>query len=144
MFTENELIPLELKRLFVGMAAPALSLYDELTARENLTFFAEVRGIDCDNQAIDNILQQLGLSGWEDEPYCIYSSGMKQRLKIAQALWHKPPLLLLDEPFSNLDSKGMTIVDQIITEQKQRGMIIIASNEQREIEYADKIINLSQ
>ena len=144
MFCENKLLPPEKKRHFIGMVAPALSLYDELTARENLTFFINVRGLNLNNKSIDKILQQVGLSGWEDEPYGIYSSGMKQRLKVAQALLHQPPLLLLDEPFSNLDSKGIEIVDQIIKEQKKWGMIIIASNEQREIEYADRIINLSQ
>ena len=144
MFQEEKLLISGMKRQFVGMVAPALSLYDELSARENLTFFVQVRGIYFDGTSIDNILQRVGLSGWEDEPYGIYSSGMKQRLKIAQALLHQPPLLLLDEPFSNLDSKGIEIVDQIIKEQKKWGMIIIASNEQREIEHADRIINLSQ
>lgn len=144
MFTAEQLMLPDQKRQFVGMVAPALSLYDELTARENLIFFAQVRGIDWTEQMINIILQRVGLSGWEDEPYGIYSSGMKQRLKIAQALLHKPPLLLLDEPFNNLDAKGVEIVDQIINEQKQWGMTIIASNEQREIEYANRIINLSQ
>jgi len=144
MFQGEKIVRPEMKRQFVGMVAPALSLYDELSARENLTFFLQVRGINFEKESINNILQQVGLSGWEDEPYGIYSSGMKQRLKIAQALLHRPPLLLLDEPFSNLDSKGIEIVDQIIKEHKKWGMIIIASNEQREIEYADRIINLSQ
>ena len=74
----------------------------------------------------------------------IYSSGMKQRLKIAQAVLHNPPLLLLDEPFNNLDTKGIDAVDKIIHEQKERAITIIASNEQREIDYADRIINLSE
>lgn len=144
MFDHGKLISSERKRLFMGVVAPALSLYDELTARENLSFFVKVRGMKSDDQAIDKILKRVGLASWEDAYYGIYSSGMKQRLKIAQALLHQPPLLLLDEPFSNLDAKGIEIVDQIINEHKQRGMIIIASNEQREIDYGDRIINLSE
>ena len=144
MYRQDKLLPPTKRRQFLGMVAPALSLYDELTARENLTFFAQVRGIELKQGVINNLLKDVGLSGWEDSLYGIFSSGMKQRLKIAQALLHQPPLLLLDEPFGNLDSKGIQIVDHLITEHKKKGMIIIASNEQREIDYADRIINLSQ
>jgi ABC-type multidrug transport system ATPase subunit len=69
---------------------------------------------------------------------------MKQRLKLAQALLHEPPLLLLDEPGSNLDSKGIGIVEEIISRQRQSGVTVIASNEKREADYADRIINLSE
>jgi heme exporter protein A len=144
MLQNEQLIAQEYKRRFIGMVAPALSLYDELTARENLSFFARVRGIAHDLKTIDSLLVKVGLAGWEDEPYAIFSSGMKQRLKIAQAILHRPPLLLLDEPFNNLDAKGIEIVEQIINEQRSWGMTIIASNEKREIEYANRIINLSQ
>jgi len=73
-----------------------------------------------------------------------YSSGMKQRLKLAQALLHNPPLLLLDEPGCNLDSKGIRIVENITSEQRRFGMTVIASNEKREVDYADRVINLSE
>jgi len=73
-----------------------------------------------------------------------YSSGMKQRLKLVQALLHEPPLLLLDEPGCNLDSKGMKIVEEITLEQRRFGMTVIASNEKREVDYADRVINLSE
>jgi len=144
MVENGSVTPSDQKRQFIGMVAPALSLYDELSARENLLFFAEVRGISCELKIIDKLLADVGLAGWENAYYGIYSSGMKQRLKIAQALLHNPPLLLLDEPFSNLDSRGLEIVDFIIKNQLKRGMILIASNEQREIQYADRIINLSE
>ncbi len=69
---------------------------------------------------------------------------MKQRLKLVQALIHNPPLLLLDEPGCNLDSKGIKIVEEITLNQRQFGMTVIASNEKREVDYADRIINLSE
>ena len=102
------------------------------------------RNGDSLHNRIDRLLALLGLESRQDDLLESYSSGMKQRLKIVQALLHNPPLLLLDEPFSNLDSKGIEIVDMIIKKHKRLGMVVIASNEQREIEYADRIINLSQ
>lgn len=68
---------------------------------------------------------------------------MKQRLKLAQAQVHEPPLLLLDEPGTNLDSKGFKIVERIVRQQRESGMTIIASNDKREMAYADRIISLS-
>jgi len=132
------------RRKFTGMVSPALALYDELSAVENLNFLASVRGMDIPEKEIVDLVSAVGLQGWEHALYGIYSSGMKQRLKMAQALLHKPPLLLLDEPFSNLDSKGIHRFDSLINERRNAGMIIIASNEQREIEYGDRVVNLSE
>ena len=89
-------------------------------------------------------MQLVGLNENANKLCRNYSSGMKQRLKLVQALLHQPPLLLLDEPGSNLDSKGMKIVEDVISEQRQLGMTVIASNEKREVEYADRVINLSE
>lgn len=132
------------RRNFIGMVAPALALYDELSALENLRFLAQVRGVNISLDRYFNLLKKIGLKGWENANYGIYSSGMRQRLKIVQAILHNPPLLLLDEPFNNLDTKGIDAVDKIIHEQKKQAITIIASNEQREIDYADRIINLSE
>ena len=144
-YYQNETqIVADARRNFIGMVAPALTLYDELTAVENLEFLAQVRGLNISRDRYFDLLNQIGLKGWENANFGIYSSGMKQRLKIVQAILHNPPLLLLDEPFNNLDTKGIDAVDKIIHEQKKRVITIIASNEQREIDYADRIINLSE
>ena len=89
-------------------------------------------------------MSQVGLNGQADKQCRDYSSGMKQRLKLVQAIIHNPPLLLLDEPCSNLDSNGMKIVERIVSAQQEKGMTIIASNEKREVDYASRIINLSE
>jgi heme exporter protein A len=144
MFFQGESIPKESRRRFVGMVAPAFSLYEELTALENLEFFCKVRGIAYDRESCLAMMERTGLSE-NPHKFCRnYSSGMKQRLKLAQALLHSPPLLLLDEPGCNLDSKGMKIVESIISAQRQRGMTVIASNEKREVDYGDRVINLSE
>jgi len=72
-----------------------------------------------------------------------FSSGMKQRLKLVQALIHNPPFLLLDEPGCNLDSRGIKSVKNIIADQRTWGITVIASNEKREVNYATSIIDLS-
>jgi heme exporter protein A len=144
MFSEGESIPKESRRKFVGMVAPAFSLYEELTALENLEFFCKVRGIPHDRESSLAMMERVGLAE-NAQKFCRnYSSGMKQRLKLAQALIHNPPLLLLDEPGCNLDSKGMKVVENIISAQRQAGMTVIASNEKREVDYGDRVINLSE
>lgn len=144
MFLNGEPISKESRRRFIGMVAPALSLYDELTGLENMAFFAKVRGIDSDrNDCLDRIAR-VGLMEHATKTCRDYSSGMKQRLKLAQALLHEPPLLLLDEPGSNLDSQGIEVVEEILSKQRQSGVAIIASNEKREADYADRTINLSE
>ena len=144
MSFQGESVPKESRRRFVGMVAPAFSLYDELTALENLEFFCKVRGIAYDRKSCLGMMERAGLSENSHKLCRNYSSGMKQRLKLAQALLHNPPLLLLDEPGCNLDSKGMKIVEEIISAQRQRGMTVIASNEKREVDYGDRVINLSE
>jgi heme exporter protein A len=144
MFFKDQPIPRESRRRFLGMVAPALALYEELTALENMEFFCRVRGLRYDRKHCLDMMDRVGLSEHSHKICRNYSSGMKQRLKLVQALLHTPPLLLLDEPGCNLDSKGMKIVEDITRKQRQIGMTVIASNEKREVDYADRVINLSE
>jgi heme ABC exporter ATP-binding subunit CcmA len=144
MSYEDEPVPKESRRKFLGMVAPALALYEELTALENMEFFCRVRGVSYDRQSCLHIMERVGLTEHAHKMCRNYSSGMKQRLKLVQALLHEPPLLLLDEPGCNLDSKGMKIVEEITVDQRRFGMTVIASNEKREVDYADRVINLSE
>jgi heme exporter protein A len=144
MSYENEPIPKDSRRKFLGMVAPALALYEELTALENMEFFCRVRGVPYDREHCLHIMERVGLTEHAYKMCRNYSSGMKQRLKLVQALLHEPPLLLLDEPGCNLDSKGIRIVEEITADQRRFGMTVIASNEKREVDYADRVINLSE
>jgi heme exporter protein A len=144
MSYEDEPIPKESRRRFLGMVAPALALYEELTALENMEFFCRVRGVSYDRGNCLQFMERVGLTEHAHKMCRNYSSGMKQRLKLVQALLHEPPLLLLDEPGCNLDSKGMKIVEEITVDQRRFGMTVIASNEKREVDYADRVINLSE
>lgn len=144
IFFDNEPISKERERKLIGMVAPSLAMYEELTALENLEFFCRVRGIPHNREKCLDLMERVGLCEQANKICRNYSSGMIQRLKLAQALLHNPPLLLLDEPGCNLDSKGMKVVERIILDQRSFGMTVIASNEKREVEYADRVINLSK
>jgi heme exporter protein A len=127
-------------RPHVGLVSPDLVLYDELTANENLSFFAGVANLQLEKSELPHKLEMVGLAGRGDDLVGSYSSGMKQRLKYCLALMRRPALLLLDEPTANLDEPGKELVDKIIKTHK--GIVVIATNERTELEYGDEIIRL--
>jgi heme exporter protein A len=128
----------------IGWVAPDLALYRELTARENLRFFAEVRRLRLSDAEINDLLEQIGLGGRGDDRLSAYSSGMAQRLRYAYALLHRPPVLLLDEPTVTLDTRGAEIVDQVIIRQRRNGIVVVATNDPRELRYADLLLELGR
>lgn len=131
------------RRAALGLVSPDLELYGELSALENLEFFAGVRGVAFSREKAREMLEYVGLKGRGQDYVSTYSSGMKQRLKYAYALFHDPRILVLDEPTSNLDSKGVALVEQVINRQRERGIVIMATNEQREVSYADRTLSLA-
>lgn len=137
-FHEDKKLERSKIRRLVSYIGPDLTLYDSLTAAENLRFFAVLRGITIDRELIGKIMDMVGLGGREDDFYHAYSSGMKQRLKYAVALLNDPVFLLLDEPTSNLDKEGKIVVSGIISRQKEQGVLIVATNEKEEYGFAEK------
>ncbi len=137
----NEILPINrFKNL--GFVSPYLQLYEEFTAFENLQIYAGVRKLNFNYEYFLSLLRKVGLFERKNDSVRMYSSGMKQRLKYAFALLHHPALLILDEPQSNLDSEGISIVSEIVKEQKQKGSVIIATNDKADLQYCDKIIDL--
>jgi heme exporter protein A len=127
---------------YIGFVAPYLQLYDEFSGWENLKLVARLRGINSPDFAITQLLERLNLWNRRHDSYKTYSSGMRQRLKYAFALLHEPPVLFLDEPTSNLDQEGTDTVYQIMEEQKQKGILILATNDQHDLRMCDRIIAL--
>ena len=128
-------------RLF-GLVMPDLELYGELTAFENLLFLSRIRGMNSGSGQLTKKLGEVGLGGRENDLVFSFSSGMKQRLKYALALLFEPALLLLDEPTANLDEEGISMVDRIVLQQKEKGMLILATNEKSDLRYGDQVIQL--
>ena len=128
----------------LGVAAPDMAVYEELSALENLTFFARLRRVDASRERLSALLERVGLPGREHgRTVGTYSSGMKQRVKLAQAVLHEPPVLLLDEPSSNLDAAGHETVAGLVAASRGRAAVAVATNDPREMAWADARIDLA-
>lgn len=126
----------------VGLVAPYLSLYDEFTPRELLAVTGRLRGIEWTDEESTWLLDRIHLGHVADRIIRGFSSGMMQRMRFAVALQHRPLLLMLDEPTSNLDEDGVAMVKEIVDEQKLHGVIFLASNDPRELAWCTKIVNV--
>jgi ABC-type multidrug transport system ATPase subunit len=127
------------RRLAVGWAGPDLAFYDDFSARENLEFFRRAAGRDT--RGIGALLQTVGLDD-RQRRVGAFSTGMKQRLRVAFSLLFDPPILVLDEPSSNLDEEGRSMVRSVIAERRRRGAVVLASNDPRDFAEPDQTIRL--
>ncbi len=98
----------ELRRR-IGLLAHELHLYPELTARQNLEFFAQLYGLPA-SAAVDPALERAGLADRADDVVSGFSRGMRQRLALERSLLHTPRLVLFDEPFTGLDDRAVSLV----------------------------------
>ena len=128
----------------IGFVSPYLVLYEEFSTYENLNLFAEIRGVKFDKVRIDYLLNKFLLFKRKDDLLKTYSSGMKQRVKFIFALMHSPNLLILDEPTSNLDDEGKNSVYELVKEEGQNNIVLIASNEKHDLEFCSDIVYLEK
>ncbi len=113
--------------LRVGFVAPALDLYDALTARETLAFLARARSLPDAANRVAATLARVGLGDRADDPVAAFSTGMRQRLRIATALVHDPPVLLLDEPGATLDAAGRDLIAALVADPSR--VVVLATND---------------
>ncbi len=99
----------------IGLVSHHHFLYDELTAEENLRFYGMMYQVPRLEERIDEMLELVGLSARRHERVRTFSRGMLQRLAIARALIHAPPVLLLDEPFTGLDQYAAGVFQELLT-----------------------------
>ncbi len=128
----------------IGWVSHQALLYDELTARENLRFYAGMYGLkDIDHRAA-SWLDRVGLNDAADRMVRNFSRGMKQRLTIARALIHNPQLLLFDEPATGLDQQGNRFLIDLLNELRDRGRIVVLVSHDFELisSLADRVVVL--
>jgi len=134
----------ELWRRHLGVVAPAMAVYEELDAGENLRFFARVRGMGSADERCRECLEMVGLDPGRRTLVRGYSTGMAQRLKIAQALLHDPGVLFLDEPGSNLDPSGRDWLENHVRGLADEGKtVVLATNDEREMEWGKRHVSLA-
>jgi heme exporter protein A len=127
----------------IGMVAPYLQVYEEFTALENLALIDSIRGGAHTAAEYERLLAMVSLDRRKHDFVRTFSSGMKQRLKYALAWMERPPLLLLDEPRTNLDAEGIAMALGLVEEQRKSGIVIIATNEQEDVEVCSSRISLA-
>ena len=108
-------------RAAIGLISHQTLLYDELTARENLDFFARLYGLTNQQQQLETALVEVGLLERQNQRVGSFSRGMKQRLALARATLHDPSILLLDEPFTGLDTNASAILHHLLLSFLQKG-----------------------
>ena len=127
----------------ISVAAPYLELIEEMTATEFLQFHLQFKSI-INNFSIAQILEQVQLTNAAQKQIRYFSSGMKQRLKLAQAFFSDTAILLLDEPCTNLDKQGISLYDQLVKNYSQNRLIIICSNDEEEYSFCNHTLNINQ
>jgi ABC-type multidrug transport system ATPase subunit len=129
------------RRVQVGWSGPDLFFYPELTAAENLTFFRRVAGFASEPSDVRSRLDAVGL-GTAQGAVEHFSTGMKQRLRIAFTFLLDPPVVLLDEPLSGLDAQGRGAVARFVASAGDRGPVILAGTDLGELPKPDKVLEI--
>jgi len=112
-------------RRSIGLAPQEITLYAELTARENLLFYAALYGVEHAGKRVDELLKLVELDTRATSRVSTFSGGMKRRLNLAAALVHDPKLLLLDEPTAGVDPQSRNRILELVRELSAQGKTIV-------------------
>ncbi len=131
-------------RRYVGVVAHAPLLYDRLTGSENLNFYARLYDLEKPQKRIEQLLRTLDLWRWRDDAVRTYSRGMAQRLAIARALLHDPPVVVLDEPDTGLDRESIELLTELVAQLRSRSRAVVTTTHsiERALEWSDRVFEL--
>jgi ABC-type multidrug transport system ATPase subunit len=141
--TPSPEIPPDQAYRYLSLSAPYLELIEEMTATEFLHFHHSFKPF-LPSLSLPAIIDAVGLESAAHKQIRFFSSGMKQRIKLAQALFSNTPVLLLDEPTTNLDAEGIVLYQRLIREYGTGRMVIVSSNDPQEYDFCDKVINITE
>ncbi|MEA3281084.1 MAG: ABC transporter ATP-binding protein [Euryarchaeota archaeon] len=132
-------------RGIIGVISHNTYLYNELTAGENLKFFGKMYAIPEIDRRVDEVLGETGLAGRKHDRVGTFSRGMKQRLSIARAILHNPPVLLLDEPYTGLDQQASVSLESVLNSLTGSGIttIMISHDLKRSLALSDQVMILA-
>lgn len=139
--SDDQVIPIEDHHKHLGIAAPYLELPEEMTLIEFLTFHQSFKPF-LTNLTVNNIIQLLSLEQASNKQLRNFSSGMKQRVKLAQAILSDVQVLLLDEPCTNLDADGISLYHRLINEHCSNRLVIVSSNDEEEYRFCNHRLSI--
>ena len=128
---------------FISYAAPYIDLIEELTLVEAIKFHQNFKSLQKD-LSTSQLIELLGFKKSKNKQIKYFSSGMKQRLKLALSICSKSPLLLLDEPSTNLDKQGIDWYLSLIKDYAQNRLVVVASNVEVDYQFCKDVIPISQ
>lgn len=120
----------QVTRRRIGVLGHGIGIYDELSAYENLMLFARLYSVPKPELVVSEWLERTGLERVREGLVREFSRGMRQRLAVARAFLHKPSLMLLDEPFTALDDRGIAVLQDFLNDARRAGRTIIMSTHQ--------------
>ena len=126
----------------VSICAPYLEVVEEMTLIEFLNFHAGFKPF-LSSITSEKIISILTLDNAVNKQIRNYSSGMRQRVKLAQAIFSDVPVILLDEPCTNLDTTGVELYKRLIQDYCQKRMVIVSSNDHHEYDFCNNRINIT-
>lgn len=129
-------------RRLIGFLGHESGLYLALTTRENLIFAARMYGLDNPADRAERLLAATGLQRWQDQSARCLSRGLRQRLALARAVIHEPAILLLDEPFTSLDSEGCRWLSEFLEQLRGNGCAMVIATHEIDASKFDRIVVL--
>jgi ABC-type multidrug transport system ATPase subunit len=134
-------IPEESVYQYVSIAAPYVELIEEMTLIEFLAFHNRFKPFIA-GLSVTEIIEEIELGKTAGKQIRYFSSGMKQRVKLAQAIFSNTPCLFLDEPCTNFDENGFKLYHQLMEHYGNDRLVVISSNDRNEYSFADKVLNI--